>query len=85
MAETVKMTKVNIGVVLSVSMNGEVRPIGIKWPDGRNFIVDKVLDVKPSACLEAGVAGTKYQCRICGKEIPIYDDGGKWFLIKKTA
>lgn len=77
-----KAEKVNVGVNLDVSLLGEVRPTSIKWPDGRKFTVDRVLDIKPAACLDAGVAGIRYLCRICGKEVPLFDDNGRWYLVK---
>ena len=54
MEDAVKMTKVNIGVIFSICMN-EMWRLSQSVSSGRmarNFVVDKVLDIKPSACLD---------------------------------
>jgi len=45
---------------------------GIVWDDGRRFEVDRVLDVTKAASLKAGGRGTRYKCRIRGKEIYLF-------------
>ena len=48
------MTKVNIGVIFSICMNemGRLSQSVSSGRMARNFVVDKVLDIKPSACLD---------------------------------
>jgi len=48
--------------------------------DGRRFEVDRVLDVTKAASLKAGGRGTRYKCRIRGKEIYLFFDDEKWFV-----
>ena len=72
--------KVHIGVLLYVDSEGVSRPVAIYWPDGRRFLIDKVVDVRKAASLSAGGAGLRYMCRICGKDVSVFDDDGHWFV-----
>lgn len=54
----------------------------ILWDDGRKFSIDRVLDVRQAAALRCGGIGTRYICKIYGKEVAIFDEEGKWFIEK---
>lgn len=45
-----------------------------------NFAIDRVLDVRQAASLRGGGQGMRYTCRICGKEVYLFCDDGRWFL-----
>lgn len=59
---------------------GNTRPLSIIWHDGREFAVDKIVDIRMAASLKAGGQGIRYICRICGKEIHLFCDDGIWFI-----
>ena len=40
----------------------------------------RVLDVCETAALKAGGQGTRYTCRVEGKEIYLFCDRGFWFI-----
>ena len=65
-------------------INGSIRPLTIRWEDGRVFVVDRVLDVRQAPSLKGGDLGTRYTCRICNKEVFLFDDEGKWFVEKNN-
>lgn len=78
------MRKVFVEVVVRYSTDGRKTPLYIKWEDGRKFIIDKVIGSAQAASLKAGGRGTRYRCRICGKETHLWqDDDGKWFVEAK--
>ena len=64
-------------------INGSIRPLTIKWEDGRVFEVDRVLDVRQAPSLKGGGLGIRYTCRICNKKVYLFDDEGRWFVERK--
>lgn len=76
------MEKIFIRVIAEHDENGNIRPLSLKWTDGRIFTIDRVLDVRQAAALKAGGQGIRYTCRIMGKQVYLFDDDGKWFVEK---
>jgi hypothetical protein len=75
--------KVFIEVTAKHDIHGNTRPLTIKWEDGRIFEVDRLLDVRKASSLKAGGMGIRYTCRICNKQVYLFDDEGKWFMERK--
>ena len=69
-----------VEVIARHLMDGSALPLEIIWMDGRHFTVDKVRHFCKASSLKSGGVGIKYSCRICGKEVVLYDREGKWFL-----
>ena len=61
---------------------GRMRPLVIEF-DGREFVVDRVLDVRRAACQTAGGIGDRYTCRIQGQETYLWFEEGRWFVAQK--
>lgn len=74
------MSKTFIGVIAEHDEEGRVKPLSIRWEDGRVFSVDKVLDVRVAASLKVGGQGMRYTCRIHGKEVFLFCDTGQWYI-----
>jgi len=74
------MSKEFIAVTAEHGPDGHIRPLSIKWTNGRVYNIDRVLDVRQAASLKNGGQGTRYTCRICGKEVYLFCDEGKWFI-----
>ena len=72
--------KVGLDILVEHKSDGKVLPKMILWPDGRSFAIDKVLDVKQAPALKVGGIGTRYLCRICGRERVIFEVRGLWFV-----
>ena len=72
--------KINLEVNAKFDLDGNVRPTSIIWEDGREFAIDRVLDVRRAASLKAGGVGMRYICRICGKTVALFNDENKWFI-----
>ena len=72
--------RVFVKIQINVDVLGQITPIKITWPDGREFQIDRVLDVRPAPA-KSGGAGIRYTCRIQGIEVPIYQDPirGAWW------
>jgi hypothetical protein len=74
------MRKVFVGVKLEVSLEGIIKPIAIKWEDGREFEIQQVTDVRRAASMGAGGTGTRYMCMIKDKLVPLYYEDPRWFM-----
>lgn len=76
------MTKINLDIIVRHTPEGKAIPKTILWEDGRRFAIDKILDIRRAAALKCGGIGTRYICKICNKEVAIFDEDGYWFLEK---
>jgi len=47
--------------------------------DGRNFDIDRVLDVRKAASLKSGGMGMRYSCMIRGKNQYLFREDDTWF------
>jgi len=74
------MGKIFLKVTAEHDANGHTRPLLLTWKDGRKYEIDKILDVRQAASLKCGGQGLRYTCRICGKEVHLFCDEGKWFV-----
>lgn len=76
--------RVYVRVIVEYDEEGGIRPLSIRWEDGRTFEVDRLLDVRRAASTKVGGQGIRYTCRICGKETYLFDDNGRWFVEAKS-
>jgi hypothetical protein len=76
------MSKIYVGVTAEYDVDGNVRPVLIKWEDGRTFSIDKVLDVRQAPSLKGGGLGMRYTCRIFGRQYYLFNELGRWYLEK---
>ena len=72
--------KIDIEVNADFTLDGTIRPNYIRWEDGRTFAIDRILDVRRAASLKAGGVGMRYICKICGKQVALWHEEGKWFM-----
>lgn len=76
------MPRIELNIIVQHLPNGQAIPKTIIWEDGRKFPIDKVLDIRKAAATKCGGIGIRYICKICGKEVAIFDEDGVWFLEK---
>lgn len=69
-----------IGVLAFHNPDGTAKPLSIKWHDGREYGIDRIIDVRKAASLKAGGVGMRYTVRIMGKQVYLFDEEGKWFI-----
>ena len=73
--------RVYIGVYSYTSPEGMLQPRRIRWVNGQEWEVDKVLDVRPAAARKAGGLGTRFLVRIGRAERALFQDmEGRWFV-----
>lgn len=76
------MAKIFVEITARHDVNGNTRPLSLKWEDGRVFEIDRVLDVRMAPSLKGGGCGIRYTCKICGKQVYLWDELGRWFIEK---
>lgn len=72
-----------VEVTAQFDTEGNITPTNVLWEDGRQFEVDRVLDVRPAASLKAGGAGIRYTCRILGRQTYLFLEESRWFVEAK--
>ncbi len=63
--------RIFVKVLAEYDLSGQITPLRITWPDGREFEIDRLLSVGPGVS-KAGGSGDCYLCRIQHKEVPLY-------------
>ena len=74
------MSKTFVKVTAEHDESGQTRPLFLTWADGRKFEIDRVCDVRLAPALKAGGLGTRYTVKICGKQVYLFEDEGRWFV-----
>ncbi|MDD6251984.1 MAG: hypothetical protein ACI4HJ_00915 [Ruminococcus sp.] len=72
-----------VSVTARFDSDGNLLPITLHWKDGRNFDIDRVLDIRYAASLKAGGAGIRYSCRIAGQNRYLFLEENRWFVDSK--
>jgi hypothetical protein len=74
------MSKVFVEITAKHDVHGNIKPLTIKWEDGRVLEINRLLDVRQAPSLKGGGQGIRYTCRIRGKQVYLFDEEGKWFV-----
>lgn len=74
------MGKTYVAVTAIFDTEGNIAPLCMHWEDGREFEIDRILDVRKAASMKGGGAGLRYTVRILGKERYIWREDDKWFV-----
>ena len=75
-------SKLLLNILVQHTPEGKALPLKILWPDGREFEIDRIINTRKVAAMKCGGVGMRYLCRICGKEVPIFEEDGVWFIEK---
>lgn len=76
------MPKISLDILVRHTPDGKATPLKILWNDGREFEIDRIINTRKAAAMKCGGVGIRYLCRICGKEVPIFEEDGVWFIEK---
>lgn len=86
--------RVYVSVAADFNAEGILLPRVITWEDGTRYVIDKVLDIRPSWARKAGGQGDRYTVRIGGKETYLFferngscsgNNLGRWFVERRSA
>ena len=69
-----------VDVVANMKSDGSILPLKITWEDGREYLIDKVEDIRRAASLKAGGCGLRFSCKICGQTRFLFLEDYKWFI-----
>ncbi len=83
MPQAIKYRKVYVGVELSVSPEGDVRPNTIIFEDGTKYEIDRLQQKCRAHATKVGGTGIRYTVIICNKETYLFEDDGRWFVEAK--
>lgn len=72
------MNRVNVSVSEVKDADGNIRPKVLRWHDGREWLIDRVLHICRSA--DGDYVGTRYTVLIAGMEKYLYRDGKQWYV-----
>ena len=69
-----------VDVVANMKSDGSILPLKITWEDGREYLIDKVEDIRRAASLKAGGCGLRFSCKICGQTRFLFLEDYRWFI-----
>ena len=73
--------KVYVDVTATFSRDGILMPVSIRWEDGREYKITRVIDVRRMASTKAGGVGERYLCVIDNSRVSLYYEGeNRWFM-----
>lgn len=72
--------KVFVEVIAKFDTEGNITPLSIRWEDGTNFSIDRVLDKRRAASLKAGGQGIRYTIRINNRQTYLFYEEPRWFV-----
>jgi hypothetical protein len=72
--------KVFIRVLAEFDEQGRLWPRSLTWEDGRQYAIDRVLEICPAVSMKVGGSGIRYTCRIHGRQIFLFQDENRWYL-----
>ena len=89
-----KDVKVYVGTKVSFNPDGVMIPTSVIWEDGREYIIDKVMDIRQAAAMKAGGQGDRYTIRVKGQQSYVFferspaltgNNIGRWFVERRIS
>jgi len=87
--------KVYVDVIAAFANDGRILPISLTWEDGREFIIDQVVDdIRQAAAMKAGGQGDHYTVRVQGRDKYLLfernasiggNNLGRWFVERRNS
>ncbi len=81
--------KVYVDVIAEFRKQEIIKPLVIKWSDGRKYKVDRILKCTSAGRIAKDAYGLLYICLIAGKQVSLYYEEGQyginWFVMGKGA
>lgn len=84
-------TKVYVPVVSAFDKDGLFLPLELTWEDGRTYIIDRVIDIRPAAAMKAGGQGDRYTISVNGRQSMFFERNasitgnniGRWLVERR--
>lgn len=75
--------KAYVGVKAQFMPDGKLLPFCIIWEDGKEFEIDRIVDIRRAASLKAGGAGIRYTVMIGGHQTYLFLEEDRWFVERR--
>lgn len=74
--------KVHVEVEVKFLKEGGMRPVRIKWTDGRMFLIERVKFIERASARVGSVLPVRYTCILAGREKYLYyePEEMRWFV-----
>lgn len=72
--------RANLGIYTFTDAQGKIIPMRIRWEDGREWEIDRVLGFRPAAARKAGGVSVRYLVRIGERQREIFLVDNRWFI-----
>lgn len=82
--QAIQCKKAYVSVNIDVDENGAIRPRIIRWANGAEFRIDKVLYKCRAVSKKVSGGGIRYTVLINGIESFLFHEGDKWFVEAKS-
>lgn len=88
-----KDAKVYVRVLASFRTDGVMLPKALLWEDGKQYVIDRVSDIRQAAAMKAGGQGDRYTVWINGKQSYLFfernaelagNNIGRWFVERRS-
>lgn len=79
-----KYRKVYVEVEIKVSPEGNVRPLRLRFEDGKTYEIDRLRQRTRAHATKVGGTGIRYTVVISGTETYLFEDEGRWFVEAKN-
>ena len=76
--------RVDVGVTLKVSPEGNVGPLTITFENGKTYTTDRLKERKRARATKVGGTGIRYTVVIQNRETYLFEDEGKSFVEAKN-
>lgn len=80
----VEVKHIYIDVKMLQTKTGEIIPLSFVWDDGREFKIDKVLQVRQGHSLKAFSPGWRYYCQTGKRKYYLHFDNERWYIEKNS-
>lgn len=76
--------KATVEVTALFDMEGKITPLSVRWKDGTEYEIDRILDVRKAASTKVGGIGTRYTVMIRGHQTYLWFEDPCWFVEAKN-
>jgi hypothetical protein len=80
----VEIQKIYVQVKMLHKKTGQIIPLSFTWDDGREFNIDKVLDIRQGHSLKAFSPGWRYRCQTGKRIYYLHYDTERWYIEKNN-
>lgn len=81
----VEVNRIDVAVKMMHKKTGEIIPLTITFDNGREIVIDKVLQKRQGHTLKAFAPGWMYYCQTGKRKYYLHYDNEKWYIERKNS